>query len=54
MFDAFCCICYDQDITAVRLVYNPISQISPQLKLYSQLQLSLWNDLIALGAPYSR
>ena len=39
--------------TAVRLVYNPFSQFGPQLELYSQLQLSLWSDPIALGVPNS-
>ena len=39
--------------TAVRLVYNPFSQFGPQLELYSQLQLSLWSDLITCGVPNS-
>ena len=37
--------------TAVQLVFNPFSQIVPQLELYSQLQLSLWNDPIAFSVP---
>ena len=40
--------------TAVLLVYNPFSQFGPQLELYSQLQLSLWSDPIALGVPNTR
>ena len=32
--------------TAVQLVFNPSSQLVPQLELYSQLQLSLWSDPI--------
>ena len=37
IFKAFC------------LVYNAFSQFGPKVKLYSQLQLSLWSDPIALG-----
>ena len=39
--------------TAVQLVYNPFSQFVSQLELYSQLQLSLQSDPIALGVPIS-
>ena len=39
--------------TAVQLVFNTFSQFVSQLELYSQLQLSLWSDLIALGVPNS-
>ena len=39
--------------TAVQAVYNPFSQFVPQLELYSQLQLSLQSDHIALGVPIS-
>ena len=35
--------------TAVQLVFNPFSQLVPQLELYSQLQLSLWSDPIAFS-----
>ena len=38
-------------LTAVQLVFNPFSQLVPQLKLYSQLQLSLWSDPIAFSVP---
>ena len=38
-------------VTAVQLVFNPFSQLVPQLELYSQLQLSLWRDPIALSVP---
>ena len=37
--------------TAVQLVFNPFSQLIPQLELYSQLQLSLWSDPIACSVP---
>ena len=37
--------------TAVHLVFNPFSQLVPQLELYSQLQLSLWSDPIAFIVP---
>ena len=37
--------------TAVQLVFNPFSQLVPQLELYSQLQLSLWSDPIAFSVP---
>ena len=37
--------------TAVQLVFNPFSQFYPQLELYSQLQLSLWNDPITFSVP---
>ena len=33
---------------------NPFNQFGPQLKLNSQLQLSLWSDPIALGVLNSR
>ena len=36
-------------ITAVQLVFKPFSQLVPQLELYSQLQLSLWSDLITFS-----
>ena len=39
------------DNTAVQLVFNPFSQLVPQLELYSQLQLSLWSDPIAFSVP---
>ena len=39
--------------TAVQLVFNPVSQLVPQLELYSQLQLSLWSDPIAFSVPKS-
>ena len=39
--------------TAVKLVFNPLSQCVPQLELYSQLQLSLWSDPIAFSVPRS-
>ena len=39
--------------TAVQLVFNPFSQLVPQLELYSQLQLSLWSDPIAFSVPKS-
>ena len=39
--------------TAVQAVYNPFIQFVPQLELYSQLQLSLQCDPIALGIPKS-
>ena len=38
-------------LTAVQLVFNPFSQLVPQLELYSQLQLSLWSDPIAFSIP---
>ena len=38
-------------VTAVQLVFNPFSQLVPQLELYSQLQLSLWSDPIAFSVP---
>ena len=38
-------------ITAVQLVFNPFSQLVPQLELYSQLQLILWSDPIAFSVP---
>ena len=38
-------------LTAVQLVFNPFSQLVPQLELYSQLQLSLWSDPIAGSVP---
>ena len=38
-------------LTAVQLVFNPFSQLVPQLELYSQLQLSLWSDPIAFSVP---
>ena len=31
----------DIQVTAVQLVFNPFSQLVPQLELYSQLQLQL-------------
>ena len=37
--------------TVVQLVFNPFSHFISQLELYSQLQLSLWSDPIALGVP---
>ena len=37
--------------TAVQLVYNPFSQFISQAQLYSQLQLSLESDPIALNVP---
>ena len=37
--------------TAVQLVFNPFSQLVPQLELYSQLQLSIWSDPIAFSVP---
>ena len=37
--------------TAVQLVFNPFSQLVPQLELYSQLQVSLWSDPIAFSVP---
>ena len=37
--------------TAVQLVVTPFSKFVSQLKLYSLLQLSLWSDPIARGAP---
>ena len=37
--------------TAVQLVFNPLSQLVPQLELYSHLQLSLWSDPIAFSVP---
>ena len=40
-------------LTAVQLVYTPFSQFISQLELYSQLQLSLQRDHIALGVPIS-
>ena len=39
--------------TAVQLVYDPLSRFISLAKLYSQLQLSLWSDPIALGIPIS-
>ena len=39
------------DYTAVQLVFNPFSQFVPKLKLYSQLQLSLWSDPIPISVP---
>ena len=45
---------YNALFTAVWLVYNPFSQLGPQLTLYSQLQLSLLSDPITLGFPNSR
>ena len=39
------------DHTAVQLVFNPFSQLVPQLEHYSQLQLSLWSDPIAFSVP---
>ena len=41
------------NITAVQLVFNPLSQIVPQLNLYSQLQLILWSDPITFSVPKS-
>ena len=38
---------------AVQLIFNPSSQFIPQLKLYSQLQLSLWSDTITFSVPKS-
>ena len=40
-------------LTAVQLVYIPFSQFISLAELYSQLQLSLWSDPIALGVPTS-
>ena len=40
-------------VTAVQPVFNPFNQFVPQLELYSQLQLSLWNDPITLVVPNS-
>ena len=40
-------------ITAVHLVFNPLSQFIPQLELYSELQLSLCSDLIDFSVPKS-
>ena len=37
--------------TAIKLGYNPFSQVVSQLELYSQLQLSLQSDPIAPGVP---
>ena len=37
--------------TAVQLVYNPFSQFISLAQLYSQLQLGLWSDPIALCVP---
>ena len=37
--------------TAVQLVFNPFSQLVPQLELYTQLLLSLWSDPIAFSVP---
>ena len=39
--------------TAVQPVFNPFSQLVPQLELYSQLQLSLWSDPITFSVPKS-
>ena len=39
--------------TAVQLVYNTFSQFVSQAQLYSQSQLSLQSDPIALGVPTS-
>ena len=44
----------DTQVRAFRLISNPFSQLGPQLKLYSQLQLSIWSDPIAPGVPNSR
>ena len=41
------------NIKAVQLVCNPLSQIVPQLNLYSQLQLILWSDPINFSVPKS-
>ena len=40
-----------QEATAVQLVFNPFSQLVPQLELYSQLQMSLWSDPIVFSVP---
>ena len=40
-------------VTAVQLVFNPFSQLDPQLELYSQLQLSLLSDPITVSVPKS-
>ena len=40
---------FDPSLTAVQLGSNPFSQFLSQLELYSQLQLSLQSDPIALG-----
>ena len=40
---------YSVLFTAVQLVFNPFSQLVPQLELYSQLQLILWSDPIAFS-----
>ena len=37
--------------TAVQLVYSPFIQFVSQAQLYSQMQLSLQIDPIALGVP---
>ena len=39
--------------TAVQLVYSHFSQFVSQLELYTQLQLSLQSDPIALSVPIS-
>ena len=39
--------------TSVQPAPNPFSQFIPQLELYSQLPLILWNDPIAFGVPKS-
>ena len=39
--------------SAVHLVYKSFSQFLSQLKLYSQFQLNLQRDPIALGVPIS-
>ena len=38
-------------LTAVQLVFNPYSQLVPQLELYSQLKLSLRSDPVAFSVP---
>ena len=40
-----------QGVTAVQIVFNPFSQLVPELELYSHLQLSLWSDPIAFSVP---
>ena len=49
-----CTVCSVRCVgTAVHLAFNPLSQFIPQLKLYFQLQLSLWIDPITVSAPKS-
>ena len=45
------CGLMSKGLTAAQLVFNPFSQLVPQLELYSQLQLSLWSDPIAFSVP---